>query len=185
MVTADIDDCLRYSKINKCWWLEYNNFCRVFRFTDKVTIVVSKGVNITISLSAEGEGTTIVSQPPLQPKGLNTTTLGQFLPISQRLSHIHHSGIGTTLLQCMAMSEKVYTSEQRPTSASLVMDNTRLFSCQTKEDGDKESRTRCKGCRPQGPHIHLCTCVVCACQWIHAHQYVIAFFNRNLNLHLS
>ena len=35
-------------------------------------MVVSKGVNITISLSAEGEGTTIVSQPPLQPKGIST-----------------------------------------------------------------------------------------------------------------
>ena len=41
----------------------------MYRFTDKVTVVVSKGVNITISLSAEGEGTTIVSQPPLQPRG--------------------------------------------------------------------------------------------------------------------
>ena len=35
-----------------------------------MTVVVSKGVNITISLSAEGEGTTIVSQPSLQPRGL-------------------------------------------------------------------------------------------------------------------
>ena len=37
------------------------------RFTDKLTIVVSRGVNFTVSLSAEGSGTTIVSHPPLQP----------------------------------------------------------------------------------------------------------------------
>ena len=38
-----------------------------YRFTDKLTIVVSQGVNFTVSLSAEGCGTTIVSHPPLQP----------------------------------------------------------------------------------------------------------------------
>lgn len=42
-------------------------FVMQHRFSDKLTIVVSQGVNFTISLSAEGSGTTIVSHPPLQP----------------------------------------------------------------------------------------------------------------------
>lgn len=37
------------------------------RISDKLTIVVSRGVNFTISLRAEGKGTTIVSDPPIQP----------------------------------------------------------------------------------------------------------------------
>ena len=38
------------------------------RFSDKLTIVVSHGVSFTVSLSAEGKGTTVVSHPPLQPR---------------------------------------------------------------------------------------------------------------------
>ena len=38
------------------------------RFTDKLTIVILQGVSSTVSLSAEGKGTTIVSHPPLQPR---------------------------------------------------------------------------------------------------------------------
>lgn len=39
----------------------------VNRFSDKLTIVILDGVSFTVSLSAEGQGTTIVSSPPLQP----------------------------------------------------------------------------------------------------------------------
>ena len=35
------------------------------RISDKLTIVVSRGTNFTISLQADGTGTTIVSDPPL------------------------------------------------------------------------------------------------------------------------
>ena len=37
------------------------------RFTDKLTVVVFQGVSHTLNLIAEGQGTTIVSQPPLHP----------------------------------------------------------------------------------------------------------------------
>lgn len=37
----------------------------LFRFNDKLTIVVTQGVSATINLSAEAKGTTIVSYPPL------------------------------------------------------------------------------------------------------------------------
>lgn len=75
IVTAAIDDCLRYKR-NPGHVTPGDFFGGLqCRFTDKVTVVVSKGVNITISLSAEGEGTTIVSQPPLQPKGFATITM--------------------------------------------------------------------------------------------------------------
>ena len=38
------------------------------KISDRLTIVVPRGVNFAISLQAEGTGTTIVSDPPLQPR---------------------------------------------------------------------------------------------------------------------
>lgn len=46
-VTAELDDSIQ--------------------FTDKLTVVVFHGVSHTLNLIAEGHGTTIVSQPSLQP----------------------------------------------------------------------------------------------------------------------
>ena len=48
------------------------------KFTDKLNILVSQGVNFTVSLSGEGKGSTIVSDPPLYP----SVDLGTFF--SQR-----------------------------------------------------------------------------------------------------
>jgi hypothetical protein len=47
-VTAFLDDCLK--------------------FTDKLNILIKRGVNFTVFLQAQGEGSTIVSSPPLQPR---------------------------------------------------------------------------------------------------------------------
>lgn len=38
-----------------------------FRFSDKLTVIVAKGVRFTVPLTAEGKGTTIVSHPSLYP----------------------------------------------------------------------------------------------------------------------
>lgn len=38
-----------------------------YKFSDHLNILVSRGVNFTIFLSIEGVGTTIISDPPLQP----------------------------------------------------------------------------------------------------------------------
>ncbi len=37
------------------------------KFTDKMNILIERGVNFTVSLSAQGKGTTIVCDPPLMP----------------------------------------------------------------------------------------------------------------------
>ena len=37
------------------------------KFTDKMNILIERGVNFTVSLSARGRGTTIVCDPPLMP----------------------------------------------------------------------------------------------------------------------
>ena len=37
------------------------------KFTDKMNILIERGVNFTVFLSAQGKGTTIVCDPPLMP----------------------------------------------------------------------------------------------------------------------
>ena len=37
------------------------------KFSDKMNILIERGVNFTVSLSAQGKGTTIVCDPPLVP----------------------------------------------------------------------------------------------------------------------
>ncbi len=44
-----------------------NSRILIFRFNDKLTINVQRSTSHTVSLSAEGNGTTIVSHPSLHP----------------------------------------------------------------------------------------------------------------------
>lgn len=46
-VTAFLDDCLKFS--------------------DKLNILITRGVNFTVFLRAKGRGSTVVSEPPIQP----------------------------------------------------------------------------------------------------------------------
>lgn len=47
IVTAFLDDCLQFS--------------------DKLNILITRGVNFTVFLRAKGRGSTVVSEPPIQP----------------------------------------------------------------------------------------------------------------------
>ena len=143
------------------------------RFTDKVTVLVSKGVNITISLSAEGEGTTIVSRPPLQPRGehhfgtqpmynVHINVLVRihmyWLLISMvRLTlalYLCDSGPRPPLLLHLALSAAIHSNEQGPSTAGPLLGHTGLLGSQAEEDGDKESHTRCERCR-KGMYMYM------------------------------
>lgn len=62
-VTAFLDDCLK--------------------FADKLNILIKRGVNFTVFLKAEGIGSTIVSNPNLQP-GINLGTFFSRSPCQQQ-----------------------------------------------------------------------------------------------------
>ena len=61
-VTAYVDDCIKFS--------------------DKLNILIKRGVNFTVFLQAHGEGSTVVSSPPLQP-GINLGTFFSRCPCKQ------------------------------------------------------------------------------------------------------
>lgn len=61
-VTAFLDDCLK--------------------FTDKLNIIIKRGVNFTVFLRAQGSGSTVVSSPPLQP-GIDLGTFFSRSPCQQ------------------------------------------------------------------------------------------------------
>lgn len=62
-VTAFLDDCLKFS--------------------DKLNILIKRGVNFTVFLRAQGQGSTVVSSPPLQP-GINLGTFFSRSPCQQQ-----------------------------------------------------------------------------------------------------